>query len=114
LPEAEAQALALHAVAECAALCLDVEDLVADVHTDAEGWDDAVREVVYRRDDLEGVLVLLDARGSDAALRAALRAVDRDGLLLRHALPVDGRWDDDERLRRAALKSPGAWWALAG
>ena len=76
--------------------------------------DDAVREVAYRRDDLEGVLVLLDARGSDAALRAALRAVDREGLLLRHALPADGRWDDDERLRRAALKSPGAWWALAG
>lgn len=108
-----ADAIAASAVAECAALSLDIEDVTAEVDADIAGWDDAAREVAWRRDDLEGVLVLLDARRADGPLRAALAAVDRAGAALQAALPAD--WaDDDERLRRASLKTPGAWWGLAG
>lgn len=113
LDAADAQAIADASVAECASLSLDIEDAAASVDADAGGWDDAAREVAYRRDDLEGVLVLLDARGADAELRAALASVDRFGAALQASLPDD--WaTDDERLRRAALKTPGAWWGRAG
>jgi len=113
LGDADAQAILDVVVSECASLTLDIEDVVDDVHAAREGWDDAAREVAYRRDDLEGVLVLLDARGADAPVRAALAAVDRAGTWLQAALPAD--WaSGDERLRRAALKVPGAWWGRAG
>lgn len=109
----ETQAIVDAAVSECASLSLDIEDTVADVDADRSGWDDAAREVTQRRDDLEGVLVLLDARGADADLRAALASVDRAGASLQASLPAD--WaTGDQRLRRAALKSPGAWWGRAG
>lgn len=109
----DTQAIVDAAVAECASLSLDIEDIVADVDADRSGWDDAAREVTERRDDLEGVLVLLDARGADGDLRTALASVDRAGASLQASLPED--WaSEDERLRRAALKSPGAWWGRAG
>jgi hypothetical protein len=97
-------------LAEAAGLALDVEDAVADADARAEGWEDTVRELAHRRDDLEGVLLLLDAAGAAAATRAALAAVDREGLVLRLAIG-DEALEDDERLRRAGLKDPDAWWA---
>lgn len=112
LGAADRAAIEAHALAECAALRLDIEDAADDVHAGAEGWPDLVREVAHRRDDLEGVLVLLDAAGVDGPLRKALARLDREGQLLRLSLPADID-RDDERLRRAGLKDPDAWWSLA-
>ena len=113
LEPSDAKAIIDASVAECASLSLDIEDAIAGVDANADGWDDVAREVAHRRDDLEGVLVLLDARGEDVDLRTALAAVDRIGASLQASLPDD--WaGDDERLRRAALKAPGAWWGRAG
>ncbi|BCS35448.1 hypothetical protein TBR22_A46750 [Luteitalea sp. TBR-22] len=105
-------ALSRQAVAECASLCLDIEDVEDDVHASAPGWDDEVRALAHRRDDLEAVLVLLDAASAADDLRLALVEVDRAGFLLGLAIP-HGSGLQDERLRRAGLKDPGAWWALA-
>ena len=98
------------ALAEASALVLDVEDAIADVDARVEGWDDTVRELAHRRDDLEGVLLLLDGAGAGTAIRSSLAAVDHEGLVLRLAIEPD-ILDNDERLRRAGLKDPDAWWA---
>ena len=99
-----------HALAEASALVLDVEDAIADVDARVEGWDDTVRELAHRRDDLEGVLLLLDGAGAGTAIRSSLAAVDHEGQVLRLAIEPD-ILDNDERLRRAGLKDPDAWWA---
>lgn len=105
-------ALSRQAVAECASLCLDIEDVQDAVHASSPGWDDEVRALAHRRDDLEAVLLLVDAGGDVTELRQALVPVDRAGLLLGLAVPT-GAGLQDERLRRAGLKDPAAWWALA-
>lgn len=69
------------------------------------------RDLCHRRDDLEGVRVLL--RSADAreveALEAVLRDVDALGKAVRFSWPPEIEVDD-ERLRRVALSDPGAWW----
>jgi hypothetical protein len=112
LPADDRAALSRQAVVECAALCLDIEDVEDAVHASSPGWDDEVRTLAHRRDDLEAVLLLLDAAGDAADLRQALVAVDRAGFLLGLAVPT-GAGLQDERLRRAGVKDPDAWWALA-
>ncbi|HTU99842.1 MAG TPA: hypothetical protein VMF13_04845 [Luteitalea sp.] len=113
LTAVDVERLQAQVIADAAALCLDVEDATDDVDARADGWDDLVREVAHRRDDLEGVLLLLDAAGADAPVRSALAVVDREGAVLR--LAVGGAVPhDDERLRRVWLKDPDAWWAHAG
>jgi hypothetical protein len=110
LSSSDVARLEAQAVADAAALALDVEEAVTDVDARADGWEDTVRELSHRRDDLEGVLLLLDAAGAADATRAALAAVDREGLVLRLAIGNEAL-EHDERLRRAGLKDPDAWWA---
>jgi hypothetical protein len=70
-----------------------------------EAW----RALCHERDDLEGVRVLLREAGAGGQLEEALRETDASGRAVRFSWPreVDV---DDERLRRAALSNPGAWW----
>jgi hypothetical protein len=67
------------------------------------------RALCHERDDLEGVRVLLREAGAGARLEEALHHADASGRAARFSWPreIDV---DDERLRRAALSNPGAWW----
>lgn len=67
------------------------------------------RALCHERDDLEGVRVLLREAGVGDQLEAALREADSAGRAVRFSWPRDVDVDD-ERLRRAALSNPGAWW----
>jgi len=83
----------------------------ADPETDAwrEGW----RRLCHSRDDLEGVRVLLAERGASGELDARVAALDRAGRSLRASAPL-ARLGRDERLRRARLADPDAWWGWLG
>ena len=76
---------------------------------ESDAWRDEWRQLCHRRDDLEGVRVLLAERGASQALDSHLAAVDRAGRALRMSAPL-ARLGPDERLRRARLADPDAWW----
>jgi hypothetical protein len=97
-------------LAEVDALHEDVEMVASDVDKNVEYWVDEWRDLCYRRDDVECVVVLLDEAGAVGRLRQALTGLDREGELLRLSVP-SGNAADDERMRRIALKNPGAWWS---
>ncbi len=103
--------IARRAIAHGQILAADLEDcrdaLVPTNPRLASTWLD----LCHRRDDLEGVRVLL--RSADAtqaeALEVVLRAVDAVGKLDRFSWPPEIEVDD-ERLRRVAIADPVAWW----
>jgi hypothetical protein len=78
---------------------------------DTSAWRDDWMTICHRRDDLEGVLLLLREAGAGERLVAALESVDHLGRLLVFHVPA-GVVDADERLRRVRLGNPAAWWAL--
>jgi hypothetical protein len=79
----------------------------------ADEWREDWRRLCHARDDLEGVRVLLAERGASADLDAHVAALDRAGQSLRTAAPL-ARLGRDERLRRASLADPDAWWGWLG
>jgi hypothetical protein len=103
--------IARRAIAHGQILVADLEDcrdaLVPTNQRLAATWLD----LCHRRDDLEGVRVLL--RSVDVseveALETALRDVDAVGKADRFSWPPEIEVDD-ERLRLVALSDPGAWW----
>jgi hypothetical protein len=82
-----------------------VDRLSPDLPDLVEQW----RTLCHERDDLEGVRVLLREAGSGAGLEGALHDADTPGRAIRFSWPP-GVEVDDERLRRAALSNPAAWW----
>lgn len=68
--------------------------------------------VCHSRDDLEGVALLLREAGGGERLAAALDRLDRAGRSARAGVPL-AQVARDERLRRAGLRDPDAWWGLA-
>jgi hypothetical protein len=64
------------------------------------------REACARRDDLEGVRLLLHEAGNDD-LAFALECLDADARLAEMTVPVHAQ---TERQRRAWLRDPFAWW----
>lgn len=78
--------------------------------SDADIQQEEFAELCRSRDDLEGVLVLLETRARGHGIREALRAVDEVAEELRDeglSPPLD------ERFRRVGRWSEDAWWALA-
>jgi hypothetical protein len=73
-------------------------------------WLDALRDVCWRRDDLEGVRVLLRASGPSDDLDDDLRDLDEAGTTFMRSLPVMPQLDD-QRLRRVAERHPAVWWS---
>jgi hypothetical protein len=76
-------------------------------------WLEDWRRLCHARDDLEGVRVLLAERGISADVDAHVATLDRAGRSLRVAAPL-ARLGRDERLRRASLVDPDAWWGWLG
>jgi hypothetical protein len=83
----------------------------ADPETDE--WREDWRRLCHARDDLEGVRVLLAERGASTDLDVHVSTLDRAGRSLRMAAPL-ARLGPDERLRRACLADPDAWWGWLG
>ncbi len=96
-----------HARRRAIALEHDLDHLLAVFPAEATEARAAWTRVCHRRDDLEGVRLLLLEAGAGDGLDEALRDTDRAGRSLRLSLNVAV---DDERLRRVALGDPGAWW----
>jgi hypothetical protein len=67
----------------------------------------------HERDDLEGILVLLQECGGGRHLQSTLRDVDKCGRSVRFSLSANTT-AVDERLRRVALCYPSAWWGSTG
>lgn len=108
----DARALAAieqHALRRAAALALDLEDLFTVLPADADDAREDWRKICHRRDDIEGIRVLLREAGTGDSLDRSLTATDRAGRSVRINLGTDIR-TSDERLRRVALGDPGAWW----
>lgn len=102
-------AIEQHALRRAMALAGDLEDLLVVLPRDAEDARDAWTKLCHRRDDIEGVRLLLREAGSGAILDDVLRDTDRAGRSARVNLGSDIE-TADERLRRVALGDPGAWW----
>lgn len=107
LGRAELASIEEHARRRAIALEHDLDDLQALIPTEGGDAREAWTRLCLRRDDLEGVRVLLHEAGAGERLDEALRDTDRAGRSLRLTLSVTV---DDERLRRVALGDPGAWW----
>lgn len=108
----DARALAAieeHARRRAVALEDDLQDLLDTLSADPTGVRRIWTRLCHRRDDIEGVRVLLREGGLGDTLDALLRGTDRVGRSARINL-VPGVDTDDERLRRVALADPSAWW----
>jgi hypothetical protein len=101
--------LALAEVDRLREIAADLER--SDPGTDA--WRDGWRRLCHARDDVEGIRVLLAERGESRDLDARVAALDRAGRALRMSAPL-ARLGRDERLRRALLADPDAWWGWLG
>ena len=112
LAEVQVSTMSRLALAEVDRLGEVADDLErSDPETDA--WREDWRRLCHARDDLEGVRVLLAERGASNDLDAHVAALDRAGRSLRMAAPL-ARLGRDERLRRARLADPDAWWGWLG
>lgn len=103
--------IARRAVARGQVLAADLEDCRAALVPTNQRLASTWLDLCQRRDDLEGVRVLLrSAEPSEAeALEAVLREVDALGKASRFSWPPE-IVVDHERLRRVALADPVAWW----
>lgn len=107
------------AIAATSALLRDLaalEDAVLgpdDRHVPDPRWPAEATRILHRRDDLEGVRLILAEAGCGARLAPALAALDSAGELLFAALPSWPGSEADERLRRALSVSPEGWWTRA-
>ena len=72
-------------------------------------WKQDMQRIMHKRDDLEGICLLLREAGEGDLLVDELLDIDVEGDLWIDAIPSwDG--DFDERLLRASLVSPEGWW----
>ncbi len=111
LPAAEASTLERLALAEVDRLNGLLDELAAlpaDADPSAEWRSDWLR-ACESRDDLEGMRLLLFEAGRAEALSQQLALVDRAGSSLRMRAPL-ASVPPGERLRRARLMDPDAWW----
>jgi hypothetical protein len=98
-----------HASRRAAVLEDDLEGLFTALSADGHEAEDTWTRLCHRRDDLEGVRVLLHQAGKGDELDRVLQQTDLVGRAVRLSL-VHTSWGDDERLRRVALGDAGAWW----
>lgn len=110
LDENQIEAIETSAVAEVILLEEHLERLFEFVDSIDPSWHSAVLDALCRRDDLEGVRVLLAARIEDNALQMAVKSLDQTGLHFVISVPPLPEAVRNVRLRRAASVNPEAWW----
>lgn len=98
------------AISEVILLEQHLEQLLENVDSADPFWQRAVLEALHRRDDLEGVRVLLRAAQADNALETALSSLDAFGLRFIVAVPPVRDVEQSVRLRNVASINPEAWW----
>ncbi len=103
------EALEQQAMRRAEALGDDLTDLFDTLSADMSEASQAWARLCHRRDDLEGVRLLLREAGAGSALDAVLDEADRMGRAIRINL-TGAVTATDERLRRVALGDPSAWW----
>lgn len=104
-------AVADSAVAAVTMLREDFDDLDEAFDPGDEGWRAALIDWCRRRDDLEGVVMLLDWMRGGTGVHDVLDSFDAEAAAFVRAIPVV--FDvDDEQLRRAGRFNPEAWWSL--
>lgn len=86
-----------------------LEEILESPDPEDEGWVQSALSVCRARDDLEGVVLLLDSAGLSAQLAYALRSLDSHGEEVMWSIP-ELPMGHDEKLSRGLLASPGAWW----
>lgn len=104
----ELDALERTAGAEAAVIAKAMPALADAVDPDDPVWADAQLVLRHRRDDLEGVRLLLHEATGEDRIGALLEDVDRTGETWSLSLPA---LDGDERLHRVSRVDPDAWWA---
>ena len=97
------------ALAEIDGLHAAMDDLEVALDEGSEEWVDAWRDICHRRDELEGVKLVLQERGKGAALQSTLEQLDRRGRQFLINIP-EGVLQPDIQLERANLLDPTAWW----
>lgn len=109
LDQRSTMALEQQAVRRAEALSDDLTDLFDTLSADMTEASESWQRLCHRRDDIEGVRVLLREAGAGGALEEVLAEADRSGRAVR--INLDGTVSAaDERLRRVALGDPSAWW----
>ena len=74
---------------------------------------DSPCQLLLARDDLESVRLLLALRGEATPFEGELRRFDAHGYAAFAEMAGVAQCADNERLRRARVIDPDAWWALA-
>jgi len=87
----------------------ELADRLGRTESAKDEWREEWRRLCHGRDALEGVRVLLAEVEASAELDAHLKPLDHAGALLNAEAPL-ARLRPDERLRRARLANPDAWW----
>lgn len=106
----QAQELEDAALAWVDRLAGELSDVGNEVDSEDPSWHACMRRVVVGRDDLEGLVILLEEAGAGARLRGALARFDREGEVQIRALPSVDLTGVGELVRRALLLDPAAWW----
>lgn len=91
-----------------------VADLIDQLREDYEAGEEIVIEELFYtfhlRDDVESALILLNATDAKVRLQGATDLIDTIGEELIHDLRLELPILDDERMRRATVTAPDAWW----
>ncbi|MBN1548391.1 MAG: hypothetical protein JW902_17205 [Syntrophaceae bacterium] len=110
LSEADCRTIEDLGFAEVDLLSHKVEDLELRLDPEDKIWRGDLLELCERRDDLEGVRILLNETGKADRLSSTIEDLDEEAQLFISSMPVSVRLDN-ERLARVAKIDPAAWWA---
>jgi hypothetical protein len=98
------------ALAEADLVLRTIESLDATYEPTEPDWQRQLLEICRRREDVEGVSLLLHEAGADRRLTSGLGLLDDIGRAFMFDVPIRIA-PFDERLRRVASFDPEAWWA---
>jgi hypothetical protein len=78
---------------------------------DDPNWRESCKEILYGRDDIESVRILLCERKENDAIDSGIATFDANGEAFLAGLPHIAEWLDDERFIRVLSVTPTCWWA---
>lgn len=110
LGQRETQQIEDRALAWVDRLEAELGDLGSEMEPEDSAWHACMRRVLVGRDDLEGVVILLEESGAGVRLRRALERLDHEAEVQIRSLPTVDLSGEHELVRRAVLLDPAAWW----
>lgn len=110
LSDAQRGELEKHVGASARLLERDLDVLDEMLTGDPGGRLEIARQALYEREELEGLVELLEQGGRKDHLRSLLRLVDDVGTDLLTTLGAIDGLHVDARLHAIAWQDPGAWW----